>query len=475
MGAKSTEHHPTRELAPRQGYIASLQANPGLWKAALLWTVVVAAWGSWRTHQDIETHRQELVDTYEFQLNTLQESVKSTFRLLSVLPAAFSNQKDVKALLQQAALPDSQSVTDINRSATKTRLLGNAPTIAASKALAQLALDFNVDQLFLLDRFGTVIADASAPNKDSSLGASFRAQRYFTSALEEGSGFQFGINKISKTPAFYFSARIVDEGKDAGVIVAQYESAYLSRLFKHVASPMFATDDYGVIVLSNQNALLLSRSELQGPQTIDNETAQKRYLQTPKDLNWHVDSLRVGSRQVRLVERPDGRFLALSQPLGYGNLTAWVLVPLKEENSIIITWSATCALALITGYWLITMRAQRQTRQKALMQAQQDLSDMAHALPLTVFCYRLPVRGGGHFTFIGEGVDNLLGLTQDALQQDPQRAWQLMHSEAGQGGAIKPPVNPVEFPLTINNVRRWIRCESQCVTHPDGSHTYNGY
>ncbi|MBI5925149.1 MAG: response regulator [Aquabacterium sp.] len=473
MDDGSTEPHSPREQA--QGYMASLRTNPGLWKAALLWTALVAASGSWRIHQDIETHRQDQLATFEAQLAALRESVKSTFHLLSVLPAAFSNQKELKALLREAALPDSQSVTDANRDAIKAQLLKSPRHVEASKALAHLALNFNVDQLFLLDRYGTVIADASAPNKDSSLGASFRAQRHFTSAIETNSGFQFGVNRISKTPGFYFSARVTDDELGTGVVVAQYESAYLSKLFRHVTSPVFATDEYGVIVLGNQSQLMLSRSELQGPQSIDNETAQKRYLQAPKDLGWHIDMLRVGDRTVPLVDRPDGRFMAVSLPLDYGSLTAWALVPLSSETPIIVRWSIACALALITGYWLLTMRAQRQTRQNALVRAKQDLSDMAHALPLTVFCYRQPVRGSGHFTFIGEGAEKLLGIPRDILMNDPQQAWQLMHGVAGQSGAIQPPTGAVEFALNHHGTRRWIRCDSQCLTHGDGTRTYNGY
>ncbi|TAK88522.1 MAG: response regulator [Aquabacterium sp.] len=457
------------------GYLASLQANRSLWRAALVWTIVVASAGTWLVQRGITEHRLDQLEAAQLRLDSLHETLTVSFQQYAALPLALSRQADLQRFLQDVHASGSEGLTETNRERVRDELSRQPAVRKTSQILLDTTHDFGLDHLFMVDRYGTVLADAGIDTSVSSIGGNFRTRRYYIDALENGHGSQFAVGRINKIPGFYFSARVDGPNGALGAIVVSQESASLTRLFHDATHQLFVTDEHGVMLIGNQVDQLLGRTMLQGPIGLDEEAQRRNYQRIPADLGWRLDTLHVATRNVALVERPDGRFMALSRPLNYGNLTAWALVPIAGETPIIAGWGAVSALALITGYWLITMRAQRLTRQNALLRAKQNLSDMAHALPLTVFCYRQPARGGGHFTFIGEGAERLLGIQREILMNEPQRAWQLMHGVAGQGGAIQPPTGAVEFALTHQGVRRWIRCDSQCLTDSDGTRTYNGY
>lgn len=459
MGPASTEPHPPRDQPP--GYMASLRGNPRLWRAALIWTVVVGGLGAWLIQRELTEHRLDQLDSAQLRLNSLQESLNVSLQQYAALPLALSRQTDVVRFLQDVKAPGSEGLTEASRERVRD-VLSRLPAVRkTSQALLDTTHDFRLDHLFMMDRYGTVLADAGIDSAVSAIGGNFRTRRYYIDAIENGHGAQFAVGRINKIPGFYFSARVDGPEGAIGAIVVAQESASLARLFKDTTYQLFVTDEHGVMLIGNQVDQLLGRTMLQGPVSLDDDSLRRNYQRNPADLGWRIGTLHVGNRNVVEVQRPDGRFMALSSPLNDGNLTAWTLVPISGEAPLMAGWGTAAALALITGYWLITMRAQRLQRQATLLRAKQELHDMAHALPLTVFCYRQPARGLPYFSFLGEGAERLLGASPDTLMQDPQLPWRLMNQGADQAPMTSPPLSAIEFPLNLHGLRRWLRCDSQ--------------
>ncbi|WP_052162413.1 response regulator [Aquabacterium sp. NJ1] len=473
MDLASAEPHPSRDQPT--GYLASLRGNPRLWRAAVIWTVVVGGLGAWMIQRELTEHRLDQLDAAQLRLNSLHETLNVSFQQYAALPLALSRQTDVVRFLNEVKVPGSEGLTEASRARVRDELSRLPAVRKTSQTLLDTTHDFRLDHLFMMDRYGTVLADAGIDTTNSAIGGNFRTRRYYIDAIENGHGSQFAVGRINKIPGFYFSARVDGPEGAVGAIVVAQESASLARLFKDTTYQLFVTDEHGVMLIGNQVDQLLGRTMLQGPVSLDDDSQRRNYQRIPADLGWRIGTLHVGNRSITEVQRPDGRFMALSNPLNYGNLTAWSLVPISGEAPIIAGWGTAAALALITGYWLITMRAQRLQRQATLLQAKQELHDMAHALPLTVFRYRQPARGLPYFSFIGEGAERLLGQSRETLMEDPHLPWRLMNQASDQAAPNRPPLTAVEFPLNLHGVRRWLRCDSQCVTHDDGSRTYNGY
>jgi len=128
---------------------------------------------------------------------------------------------------------------------------------------------------------------------------------------------------------------------------------------------------------------------------------------------------------------------------------------------------ALCSLGLAL-MWVVRRRLHGL---EAALHARREWSDLAQALPLTVFRYEQPAQGRGRFSFIGRGVERLFGVDAQVLDDDPALPWRLAGDEREQ-----PPRTPVEFKVRRTNGRAtWVRAHSTPAAAADGSTVYNGY
>jgi two-component system sensor histidine kinase/response regulator len=443
-----------------------------LWWTATIWTVLVVGCGTWLIDGEIEQHRLELLDTAQQRLDSLHGSLDLSFQQLSAMPKALGRQNTITRFLQETHIAGSERLTEADR-LTMRDLASAQPAVRdMNQFLQDTSQDFGLSHVFLIDRFGTLVADSRFQSPYNAIGGNFRTRRYYVESLDNPSGkaSQFAVARYSQKPTFYFAARIGDMAMPLGAIVVGQEAPTMAHLFEEPRQKLFVTDEQGVILMGNAPDELLHRTPLNGLITNNNEADLKVYQQIPAMLNWQTDLLKVGPRQITFVETDNRAYMALSKPLNYGHLTAWALVPREGEGTIAATWSAVTALVLVSGYWLIAMRAQRLRRLAALTRAQHELTQMAHALPLTVFCYRQPPGEAGHFSFIGDDVEQLLGISKEALAVHADQAWHLMGP-----GHTRPPDSPVDFAITQAHGTVWVRCDSRCTQLRDGTRIYNGY
>jgi two-component system, sensor histidine kinase and response regulator len=369
-------------------------------------------------------------------------------------------------------VPGSALASEANRIPLRDGLTAQTPVQDISRTLLDTAREFKVTQIYLLDRHATTVADSGFETVHNLIGGNYRARRYYTDAIEEGSASQFAVGRVTQVPGYYFSARIGSLDNPVGVLVVKQESVSLSALLDDPVRRILVTDNHGVLVMSNRPADILGHLPMQGPLTLSAEAQLKLYRKQPQDMPWQARPLQIRDQVVQQVRLEDGRtYLARSRPLAYGGLTAWVLAPQEGESALIAAWVGGGAVLLVSGWGVLLTLAQRRKRLHAVTRAQQMLTHMAHALPLTVFRFEHPPgQAEGRFTFIGQGLRKLLGVAREELADDPERVWRLM----GRSDKL-PPQEATEFSLTRDGQRVWIRAESQCTTEADGTRIYNGY
>src|SRR3989344_3918749 len=262
----------------------------------------------------------------------------------------------------------------------------------------------------------------------------FQGRLYHHRALNapDGRASQFAVSRTRKVPGFYFSARVGEPSQPPGVLVVMQDAQALSRLLDDGERRLFVSDDQGVVLMSNRAGDVLHRLPGVPHVGIDRESDRQLYQREPKLLPWHVDQVRIGDQAVKAMNIDGLRHLALSQTLDHGRLVAWTLVPLRGEGMLIAAGVAAGLAVMLLGHGAMALWAQRARRLEAEQKARQNLTDMAHALPLTIFRWR-------------------------------------------RAAEVAPPKKPVEFSI-VRDVRHvWLMCESQCTTLPDGSQVCNGY
>ncbi|MEY2844121.1 MAG: hypothetical protein RI920_2158, partial [Pseudomonadota bacterium] len=443
-----------------------------LWWAAGLWAVAVVGATSWLVTLELNRHRLSQLDTAEFRLESLHATLDNSFSQLAALSRALSRQSAIVDFLKEVHIQGSELASDANRLALRDRMSTNEAVQDISRNLLDTAREFKITQIYLLDRFGTAIADGGFETATSLIGANYGNRQYYTSAVEEGSASQFAVGRITQLPGYFFSARIGSLDHPLGVLVVKQESVALSTLLDDPSRRILVTDRNGVVVMSNRPVDILGHIPMSGPMTLSADEQKKLYGKQPPEMRWPVTPLKIKDQAVTQVRLEDGRtYLARSRPLTYGGLTGWVLTPQEGEGALITAWVGGAAFLLVSGWGLLLMQAQRRKRLQAVTRGQQMLTHMAHALPLTVFRYELkPGQTEGQFTFIGQGLRKLLGVAREELTEDPSRIWRLM----GRTDKLPPP-EATEFSLMLDQRRVWIRSESQCATEPDGTRIYNGY
>ncbi|MGH6646278.1 response regulator [Aquabacterium sp.] len=454
--------------SPQQGR-PTVAGKRWLW-LAMVWTAVVAGGAIWLTQQDIDDHRTEQLQSSQHRLDSLSDSLAFTFQQLQALPRALGRQVAVHQFLQYSVVANSATLTEADRRPLQAELSKRADVRDLSLLLRQTADDFNIHDIYLIDRFGTVVANARLNEALNVLGANFRTRRYFNDAIESGSGTQFAVGRITRIPGFYFASAVAQSADTTGVIVVKQNTDALKRLFDDPHRLLFLTDAQGVVLVGGAGIETLKRAPLHGPMSMDAMQAERLYMRKLEDLPWTVTPLRVRGQSVSQITIQGQRYLAQQKALSYGGLTAWTLTPLGNENTTVLSWAIGAALVLVSGYWAMAYLRQRSHRLRELTQAQTDLSNMAHALPLVVFRYEQPALGAGHFTFIGQGLKAVLGVDAVALKEDPELPWRL----AGLSPLL-PPNDCIEFAITIGGKNRWVRCEGTPTHHENGDITYNGY
>jgi len=420
----------------------------------------------------LQTHRQQGLQSAARRLDNLQGAIDLSLRQLGALPGALSRQADVIAFLTARGTDVPVTLDDTQRQRLREQAVQDPDWREVNQHLQDEVQELGIGRILLNSANGTVIGDSAFDKAHSAIGINNRGRRYFVQALEHpnGRGSQFAVSKTLKNPSLYFSSRVGSAEAPLGVVVVAQDVGALDRLFDDPIRRIFLTDDQGVVLASNHAGDVLKRSPLSGVMASNREDDLRLYQQLPALLSWPVDSTRVAGLSLPLVDIDGQRHMALSRSLPNSKLTAWVLVPLQGEAALVARCVAMGLLALLCGCWAMALRAQRLQRQAGLRQSEQTMADMAHALPLTVFRWHEPPNGAGRFTFIGDGVQRLLGIGAAALMAEPQRAWQLMG--AGHAG---PPEDAVEFSLERNGLPAWVRCESRCTREADGSRTWNGY
>ena len=441
-----------------------------LWVRAVLWTCAVAALATVAMQWRLGSYREHEFVTTGVRLKALDDTLSLTFRQLSALPRNLAHRASVSEFLHAERKPKLDGVSPPEAVQRYEAFMDGPSPRSMSQMLDGVSSDFGVPLVGLLDPEGDVVA-TTGPRRPAvdRASISLSSRGYFQDSMARGSAMQFLIGRFSKVPGLYFSHRIDHDGKPVGVAVVKQDAETLNRLLGvGDDNLLLVSDANGVVMLSNREALMLSRVPTV---TTPTEPAwQTVYQRIPQPLPWTPSAMQVGKRQVTVTEVAGARHLTLSAPLGSLPFTIWVLDPLDEESDIrASTWGIAGVLWLLGGLILWTGWRRTQLLEAAL-QARRELLDMAQALPLTVFRYLQPAQGPSRFTFLGHGVQGLLGVDEKALQNDPSLPWRL----AGDGRE-RPPTEPLEFAIRHGTRSAWVLAHSTPRQNELGDTTYNGY
>ena len=473
-------HKDTQSIAPslsrRQRLVLTLAA---------CWTLVVLG-STWLVdRQRTERYLGEVVTDAKQRAGIVHDGVENRFQQTAALGQVLAGQPAFREFLRANALPapapaqqaeqpaphPSQSPQG-SQDSLRERLLARPDVLRMSESLATLVKDFRLRQAFLIDQHGYVLADSGHANRErTTIGSNFHGRQYLLDALDKGRGFQFVMGSVSHQPGFNFATRVADGNTPLGVLILKLDATALAGVFTDAAGrEVMLTDSNGVVVAGNVTEHHLHQIPMQPYPKGREAEFNALYRQIPQRLDWAMDTVTIDDQPWRLLRINGHNVAALSQPLDQYPYMAWVLTPLSRMSSIHGASIAGGLATLLAGYLLLWMMWRRLEREGIVELAHQDALESTEGLPLTVFRYRVDRDGQGRFSYLGPGVKESLGITPEALLQDPQWLWSRVAT-----GQTLPPTQPVELVLPGPGHRRWITLGSTARPAARGEQIYEGY
>ncbi len=440
----------TTEADPASG--AASHRPRALWLALAAWSLVCIAATEWWLHDRLREHREQTALTAGVRLNGVKDTLAISLRQLAALPLDLAHRPGVAPFV---ADPHARGSVAGSRE--------------IQRVLDGLSADFSLPLVALISADGIIAAaSSSAPNPGVGAANRLASREYFVEAMARGAAVQFLLGQVTRAPGLYFARRIEHAGAPVGVAVVKQDTATLNRLLNDAdGARVFVTDGNGVIVLGNHDDMLMRRL----PDAPERPEALLRsiYLAAPLSVDWQQSREADAGRSMLITRIAEMRYVSLSAPLGETPFKLWVLEPLDEEASIAhATWVGATVL-WAAGCLLIWMSWRRMQLLNTALTARRNIVDLAQALPLTVFRYTEPENGRARFSFLGRGVEDVLGINEAALQRDPGLPWRMA------GSGERPPTHPHEFRVETGNKVTWVLADSLAKHEADGSTTYNGY
>ncbi|PZU50383.1 MAG: hybrid sensor histidine kinase/response regulator [Thauera sp.] len=404
------------------------------------------------------------------RLDSLNESLSSTFRQLAALPVTLARQDALQKYL--AAQAGEQAIRALPPGpALRQYLMERRDALGMSSLLNAVAQDFNLGLVYLLDADGNAIADSGFHLPYAVLGLNYADREYFRQAVDGGIGLQYLMGRTTNVPGFYFSARVDVVGRPPGVLVLKQDAETMRHLFGGYDQFALMADNNGVIVLASPPELVLKRFAPAIDDPIDDATLKARFGVVPPVLPWRGDETRLGDGTTAHLQVVDGlRHLVLGRAMDDSPYTVWVLLPLREEAAL---WRRHIAGGLVVGLLglaLIALWFRRERQNIDTHRARRELLELANALPLTVFRFHRPLGRSGRFAFLGHGVEALFGRTAEQVAEDPGALWRACGIDDD-----SPPVRSTELQVRTPSGPRWLRVDSTPMPDGRGGTIYNGY
>ncbi len=443
---------------------------------ALLWTAVLWSGAVWQLRQDETAAKEVIRAAADRRLVSLKAGVNTALQAAALLPRSLTLLPGLPELL--ASAPHGDALRQDERVSEQSRTLQN---------LARMA---RLEGLWLLDAQGRVIADNQISSTRSVLGQRLSERAFFTQTMAQGQAITVETLGPAQLPHLVIGEQLMPEDDDitrAGVVASVIPLTMMHSLVQDPLRRVLITDAQGRVLAIGRGraengpqatAVPTGIHLPMRPQHLPEGAAPNQANGDAPTLPWPSERQLLLGREVWQVDVDQRSYLAIYMPLAVAGLNGWVLTPLDSTLSLTTSRMLQATLVWALGLFILAMFYQRSLRISSLTRLQQDLADMAHALPLSVFRFERVPHGSGQFTFLSDGAGPMLGTNRDALLDEPQLAWRLSQSRKDSEDPEHTPLPPTqqrEFSVQRDGRTVWVACNSHRHERADGTEVYNGF
>jgi signal transduction histidine kinase/CheY-like chemotaxis protein len=363
-GEKSSQEPP-----PRLRRLSALIAFACLLVVLGGWYFLAGSLVHWLTARDIDNFVLRTRDSSDQIATNLARNMQDEVRRLANIPEALSGDLVLRAPLTGRQDAQSRAVA----------------LQEADERLRQLADQFEIDILYVLDANGLCIAASNYQTEKSVVGTDLKARQYYTSIQNGGRGRQFAFGTGSATPGVYFSGAITRDGQFLGGVVVKRNMRNLFHLTSRNAA--FLVDEYGVVVASTVESALWHYLPDSAAAGLGTDFLQDRYRQPVLSmLGIRADRSLATVSLVHLLDDPTPSLMT-ARPIGDSGLRLVYFTPVPDLRAMRERARMTFWLVFVTGALILTLIAgaisyilQSRRRVAALRHSYQKLSTLSREL-----------------------------------------------------------------------------------------------
>ena len=230
-----------------------------LWTAvaALAWLLVTAITGYALSSRIVETHVQNIADGAAMDATATGRLIDRMFVELASVSNMAAHQVDVIETSRRFVVntPIETAQTPAERAAT----LGQEQLVRnVGNYLRRLIQDLSYDQMFVVNRSGTVIASGDWAEPGGLLGASYGDRDYFYQVLLEGVGRRFDQGGEGGHPGFYVASRVDSSDGTFGAVVVRLNTSTMNEMLAGQRIAVIVDGD-GLVLASSRPDFVLHR------------------------------------------------------------------------------------------------------------------------------------------------------------------------------------------------------------------------
>ena len=185
--------------------------------------------------------------------DALSYNLHRSLAFLHALPSHFAADDKIKDILSQ----DNKVIAPKSLSVKEKYLLFSSQDelISISKKLSEESRRFDVDVIWVINKFGDCFLSSNYNQNDNFIGTNYQDRDYFKLSMSGKQGQQIAVGRVTGIPGIYFSSPIFIDQKIVGVVVIKINLDKLSPLLGSADS--FVTDEYGVVIMSKRPELYM--------------------------------------------------------------------------------------------------------------------------------------------------------------------------------------------------------------------------
>jgi len=358
-----------QDTQPRFRRLSAVLGLGCLLAVLLGWYFLAGSVVHWLTASDIDNFVLRTRDSSDQIATNLARNMQDEVRRLASIPEALSGDLVLRAPL-------------VGRLDSPAR---GAALAEANERLRQLADQFEVDILYLLDANGMCVAASNYQSDKSVVGTDLKGRQYYTAIQNGGRGRQFAFGTASGIPGVYYSSAVTRDGQFVGGVVVKRNMRNLFHLTSRNAA--FLVDEYGVAVSSTVEAALWHYLPDSAAAGLGTDFLQDRYRQPALSvIDIRADRSLATVSLVHLLQDPTPSLMT-ARPIGDSGLRLVYFTPVPDLQAMRQRATMTFWLVFVTGALILTLIAggvvyilQSRHRVSALRYSYQKLSTLSREL-----------------------------------------------------------------------------------------------